>query len=43
MRYLANTRRRGTLVEAELDEIPLEVAVRGRTHVDMQHNGLDGS
>ena len=33
VRYLVNPRRRGTLVEAELDEI----------HLEVQHDGLDGS
>ena len=40
VRYLTNPTRRGTLVEAELDEIHMEVAVRGRAHVDVQHDGL---
>ena len=29
-------------VVVELDEIHPQVAVRGRTHVDVQHDGLDG-
>ena len=30
-------------VVVELDEIHPQVAVRGRTHVDVQHDGLDGN